>query len=160
MNDDLINSLYSLYINIQSHYNLSFLSPFLSLYIYIYISFFFFPPNTLSDLPTTNKQTNKSYHLPNSSVDGSAWGTSFCHLFLMTHGATIFPSLLHSSRNIDDNSFVNRNKSGACTTTGNDSFTTTAQGRGIENSIVDDKPRIFGFRIHANAYIRYPMIRR
>ena len=93
-------------------------------------------------------------------MDGSAWGTSFCHLFLMTHGATIFPSLLHSSRNIDDNYFVNRNKSGACTTTGNDSFTTTAQGRGIENSIVDDTPRIFGSRIHANAYIRYPMIRR
>eukprot|EP00592_Proboscia_alata_P001959 CAMPEP_0194371142 /NCGR_PEP_ID=MMETSP0174-20130528/19523_1 /TAXON_ID=216777 /ORGANISM="Proboscia alata, Strain PI-D3" /LENGTH=697 /DNA_ID=CAMNT_0039149027 /DNA_START=592 /DNA_END=2685 /DNA_ORIENTATION=- len=33
-----------------------------------------------------------------SRVDGSAWGTSFCHLFLMTHGEELFPELLLLSK--------------------------------------------------------------
>lgn len=67
-----------------------------------------------------------------SKVDGSAWGKSFCHLFLLTHGHELFPQLLREKQGLISSSDNNANA----------------------NSI---EPRIFGYKIHPLADIRYPL---
>ena len=69
----------------------------------------------------------QAFHMWESKVDGSAWGKSFCHLFLLTHGHELFPQLL-------------REKQG---------FISSSDANSIE-------PRIFGYKIHPLAHIRYP----
>jgi len=70
-----------------------------------------------------------------SKVDGSAWGPSFCHLFLMTHGSEIFSLLKQRGR------------------TG---YSHVSQERTEEDPLYH-VPQIFGFKIHKAANINYPL---
>jgi len=77
-----------------------------------------------------------------SKVDGSAWGPSFCHLFLMTYGKEIFSCLQ------GDNIFAEFNKSSS----------TRMEGTKERNSDPRPVPKIFGFQIHPAANVRYPTL--
>ena len=82
----------------------------------------------------------------------SAWGPSFCHLLLMTHGNEIFPRIVSSSggegnRKKHHSNISKRRKRGR---------------RRIPTEIVETNnlnspiPKIFGFRIHKDAIVQYP----
>jgi hypothetical protein len=75
-------------------------------------------------------------------VDGSAWGTSFCHLFLLTYGDEVFPQLAAVAKTRFRRSVSMED----ATQTKND----------------PDYPdsTIFGFGVHPMARVQYPMIPR
>lgn len=108
-----------------------------------------------------------------SKVDGSAWGPYFCHLFVMAHGAEIFPMLMW---NKDKESTTN---SGALSSISSTSATTISGVKNQLNNVSqqqrqqhqhaidgEDKeewsgkpiPKIFGFRIHPEAMMQYPIL--
>jgi hypothetical protein len=73
-------------------------------------------------------------------VDGSAWGTSFCHLFLLTYGDEVFPQLAAVTKTRFRRSVI------------------------MENTQRNDPdypdPTIFGFGVHPMARVQYPMLPR
>mmetsp|Transcript_16148 Transcript_16148/g.46364 ORF Transcript_16148/g.46364 Transcript_16148/m.46364 type:complete len:424 (+) Transcript_16148:89-1360(+) len=80
-----------------------------------------------------------------SKVDGSAWGTSLCHLIIMTYGAAIFPQ--HFDRG-------NRKTSGLRSDldASDESPRRTIGG-------YSPVPQIFGFPVHeTKAAIKYPLL--
>lgn len=74
------------------------------------------------------------FHQWDSQIDGCAFGTSFTHLFLMTYGEEFFPELVAYKTSRDANYHGNKEV---------DSFPT---------------PQIFGFQIHSDAKISYPIL--
>ena len=72
------------------------------------------------------------FHEWSCVVDGCAWGTSFCHLLLLTYGNEIFPHL-------------------------NTAYNSCGKDSSTRNELISVVPQIFGFRLHANAVIRYPL---
>ena len=78
-----------------------------------------------------------------SKVDGSAWGTSLCHLLVMTYGANIFPEYfgggISKTSNVDlavDPSIASRTIGGYAPV-----------------------PQVFGFPVHrTKASIKYPLL--
>jgi hypothetical protein len=81
------------------------------------------------------------------AVDGCAWGPSFCHLYLMTHGNDFDPRLLHTARqpSIDDG-YILRDE--CCENLHYQKRDETAM----------PTPAIFGFKLHPSAPIRYPIL--
>ena len=75
-----------------------------------------------------------------SRVDGSAWGTSLCHLLVMTHGANIFPD-----------HFCSESKNTPKLDLGLDSSGSIGGYSPI--------PQVFGFPVHrTKAAIKYPLL--
>eukprot|EP00559_Dactyliosolen_fragilissimus_P000150 CAMPEP_0184873532 /NCGR_PEP_ID=MMETSP0580-20130426/41897_1 /TAXON_ID=1118495 /ORGANISM="Dactyliosolen fragilissimus" /LENGTH=392 /DNA_ID=CAMNT_0027376451 /DNA_START=1327 /DNA_END=2505 /DNA_ORIENTATION=- len=89
----------------------------------------------------------ETFNVWESKVDGCAWGTSFCHLFLMTHGKDIFPCLSNEFRDLDKD-IANNSEHLRLDKLNTVKNPTDPMGMGT--------PKIFGFGIHPNAYVRYP----
>ena len=80
-----------------------------------------------------------------SRVDGSAWGTSLCHLLVMTYGANIFPEHfgVGSSKMPNVNSALGSSK----------------ESRSIGG--YSPVPQVFGFPVHrSKAAFKYPLLLR
>jgi len=105
--------------------------------------------NTLSgpNVATNNKNARRyccscgeRFYFWESNVDGSAWGTSFCHLFLLTYGDEVFPQLAAVTKTRFRRSVI------------------------MENTQRNDPdypdPTIFGFGVHPMARVQYPMLPR
>lgn len=86
-------------------------------------------------------------HMWDSQVDGSAWGSSFCHLLLMVYGKDLFPSLASSSERTTASSPSHYEKD------------KLALGQRDLRSNQAIAPRIFGFRVHPEAaVVKYPIL--
>ncbi len=85
-----------------------------------------------------------------SKTDGSAWGPSWCHLFLLAYGSQVYAKELEAAASQQHQpqptptpmvrSFLNRRS--ASSSTANNSGTTS------ENDLSRPTPSVFGFRIH------------
>lgn len=75
----------------------------------------------------------ESFFMWDSKIDGAAWGTSFCHLFLMAQGSEVFGDWL---------------RKGQGASRGN------GQGRrsfAVAGNVDQSRPKVFGFPIHPAA---------
>ena len=80
-----------------------------------------------------------------SKVDGSAWGTSLCHLLIMTYGAIIFPEQFGGG---------NRRMAASCSDI-------DASDKSPRRSVggYSPVPQIFGFPVHqTKAAMKYPLL--
>lgn len=84
-----------------------------------------------------------------SSVDGCAWGTSFCHLLLMVYGKELFPSLVNNVSDVSSIQIVPISLT---------QYDRENQSRSLTTPTT---PSIFGFRVHpTEAAVRYPICKR
>ena len=93
------------------------------------------------------------HHLP-SKVDGAAWGTSLPHLFLMTHGLSVFSGLVESQRlgggrGREGDLRREGRPLGGCEFAG--------EGGGAVGGL-RPSPQIFGFPVDKRARVRYPIL--
>ncbi len=82
-----------------------------------------------------------------SKVDGSAWGTSLCHLLIMTYGAIIFPEQFDGG---------NRRMAASCSAI-------DAPDESPRRSVggYSPVPQIFGFPVHqTKAAMKYPLLQK
>jgi len=110
----------------------------------------------------------EAFYSWDSKVDGSAWGPYFCHLFAMTHGAEIFPmlSLWNNNNKNTTNHYCHQGEQQRKNSGGGGQQMTLdgeeKEGRNGEGEEGDDNngkpvPKIFGFRVHPEAMVRYPI---
>lgn len=81
------------------------------------------------------------------AVDGCAWGPSFCHLYLMTHGKDFDPRLLPTAPRSD--TFNRSNPM-------DEYIWHLCDNQRGENT--RPTPTIFGFKLHPSAPIQYPIL--
>ena len=106
----------------------------------------------------------EAFYVWDSKIDGSAWGPSFCHLFLMAHGNQVFPSLTDYDKKQHNREECKRFMRPQKDISKNRPSYLRAMklnekgGEDQDEDISRPIPRIFGFRIHPCASIRYPIL--